>query len=244
MGLTAPGDRRWQRRLRAWLVTALALAVLAGLAVLAERHRLTADWTAVGRNSLGERSRSLLASLEGEVRVTVFADEERLTRAAASELLTRYERAHDGFRHRFVDPAREPALARELGVTRADTLVVEYQGRRETVRGYAERTLTAALERLAQRGQRWIVFLAGHGERDPSGQRNFDLGTLGGALAERGYTVQPLHLAASGAVPRNTAVLVLADPRVDLPPGRRRRPAGGGRSGRPRRRDRAPPAER
>ena len=207
------------RRLRAVLATLLALALLAGLAALAEHYRVAADWTAVGRNTLGERSLSLLASLEGEVRITVFATEDRLPRAAASELLDRYARAYPPFSYRFADPARQPELAREMGVSRADTLVVEYRGRRERVRGYAERSLTAALERLARRGERWIVFLGGHGERDPGGERNFDLGRFGRTLGERGYTVQPLDLASSADIPRNTALLVLADPRVDLPPG-------------------------
>lgn len=212
-------DKRLARHVRAALATTLALALLAGLAVLAERHRAAWDWTAVGRNTLSERSLSLLAGLQGEIEVIVFASEDRLRRAAATELLSRYERAHPRFDYRFVDPARAPELARELGVTRADTLVVRYGGQREQVRGYAERNLSAALERLARRGERWIVFLGGHGERSPAGDANFDLGRFGEALTERGFRVRTLDLATSGAIPRNTALLVLADPRVPLPPG-------------------------
>ena len=219
MGVSGPWSRRWRARLRASLLTAAALTLVAALAVLSERYRLGADWTAVGRNTLGERSLSLLASLDHEVDVTVFTGEDRLPRAAATELLERYRRAYPRLRFRFVDPAREPELAREYGAERPDTLVLDYRGRRESVRGYAEHSFSAALERLARRGERWVVFLTGHGERDSAGDRNFDLGRFGAALAERGYRVQPLDLASSGAVPRNTALLVLADPRVPLPPG-------------------------
>ena len=122
MGVSGPWSRRWRARLRASLLTAAALTLVAALAVLSERYRLGADWTAVGRNTLGERSLSLLASLDHEVDVTVFTGEDRLPRAAATELLERYRRAYPRLRFRFVDPAREPELAREYGAERPDTL--------------------------------------------------------------------------------------------------------------------------
>ena len=220
MGLSPPGHGGdWRRRLRDGLVTTLVLAALAGLAVLAERHRVSADWTAVGRNTLGERSLSLLDSLKGGVAVTVFAREERLVRAAASELLDRYERAFAAFSYRFVDPDREPELFRESRARRAGDAIVEYEGRSETLRGLSEAGLTAALERLARHGDRWVVALTGHGERDLRGKRNFDLGRFGEALAERGYAVRPLALETSIEIPHNTALLVIADARVSLSSG-------------------------
>ncbi len=212
-------DRRRRRRLRDLLITALVLTALTGLAVLSERHRVSADWTAIGRNSLGEHSRSLLASLEGPVTVTVFAREERLLRSAARELLDRYARVHADFHYGFADPDANPALTRESKAQASGEAVIEYDGRRETLRSLSEASLTAALERLARRGKRWIVYLTGHGERDLRGKRNFDLGRLGDALGQRGYTVQPLPLEAGAEIPRNTALLVIADARVPLPPG-------------------------
>ena len=220
MGLRWPAHADgWRRRLRELLLTTLVLASLAALALLAEQYRFSIDLTAAGRNTLGERSRSLLASLDGAVTITVFAREERLARAAASELLDRYQRENGRFNYRFVDPDREPELLSEAKARGAGDAIIEYEGRRETLRGLSEATVTAALERLARHGERWVVALAGHGERDLRGQRNFDLGRLGDALAERGYAVRPLALETSAEIPRNTALLVVADARVALTSG-------------------------
>ena len=110
------------------------------------------------------------------------------------------------------------ALDAVLADERPDTLVVEYRGLRERVRGYAERSLTAALERLARRGERWIVFLAGHAENDPHGEANFDLGLFGKELERGGFRLQQIKLAET-VIPTNTSLLVIASPRVNLLPG-------------------------
>jgi len=206
-------------RRRGWLTTALVLAALAGVAVLAERYRISIDLTAVGRNSLGDRSVSVLQSLEQPVSVTVFAREQRLPRAAASELLDRYRRVEPRFEYRFVDPDADPELLRSLGARGAGDIVIEYDGRQEILREHSEAAITTALERLARRGERWIAALTGHGERDLGGDRNFDLGRFGKELRTRGYRVRALDLTSTEAVPQNAALLLIADPRIDLSPG-------------------------
>ena len=93
MGLTpARHDRRRHTRWRSAAFAVVVLGALAGLAALAEQYAVGIDMTAVGQNSLGPRSTSLLGSLDAPVDVLVFAREERLPRAAASELLDRYVR--------------------------------------------------------------------------------------------------------------------------------------------------------
>ncbi len=177
------------------------------------------DWTAAGRNSLSEPSRQVLARLQGPLEILAFAPAGSPLRKTLSELVDRYRRVRGDIHLRFVDPQTEPELARDLGVQVPGELVLQYQGRSEHLRRLDEQSFTDAVEGLADRGDQWIAQLAGHGERNLGGQANHDLGDFGAALTQKGFRVQTLNLAASGAIPDNIGLLVVAGPRVDLLPG-------------------------
>ena len=104
--------------------------------------------------------------------------------------------------------------------TFAGELVVEYQGRRESLRQLSEQTLTTALQRLSYADEQWVVFLEGHGERSVAGTDNQnDYNRFAEVLREKGLKVQALNLARTPAIPDNTSVLVIASPRSALLPG-------------------------
>jgi len=212
--MNARARQRWLRRL-----SGLAFYLLLGAAVglagwLSQDYQRNWDWTASGRNSLSEQSRTLLARLEAPLKITAFAPENPLLRKGITDLIEPYRQASPEIHFSFVDPQVEPELTRELGIQVAGELVIEYQGRREQLRRLTEQTLSNAIERLLHQGDQWIVYLSGHGERKLDGQANYDLGDFGKELGRKGYQVRRLELAGSPAIPENTALLVIAAPRV------------------------------
>ncbi len=210
------GARRAASRLADLLFVVLVLAA-AGLALsIAERLRWSADWTLAARNSLSAPTRALLARLDGPLTVSAFVRESGLAARAAGELLDRYRRLKPDLEVEWVDPDRAPQRTREAGVSSEGELLVAYRGRRARARELSEAALTSALHRVARGGERRVAFLTGHGERDLLGRANHDLGSFGQRLEERGFRLQPLDLAALGAVPENIAVLVVSSPAVDL----------------------------
>jgi ABC-type uncharacterized transport system involved in gliding motility auxiliary subunit len=112
-----------------------------------------------------------------------------------------------------------PDRLRELGISRDGELVVRYQGTSKHVQIHSERALTNALSSLVRGRERWIIFLSGHGERDPFGKANHDLQDWTRQLSNRGFKPQVINLAETPAIPDNTSVLVIASPQVDLLPG-------------------------
>ena len=82
-----------------------------------------------------------------------------------------------------------------------------------------EANITNAIQRLLRQGERWLVFLQGHGERNPYREANHDYSTFAAQLAGKGYTVENLNLTQTNSIPKNTNVLVLASPLVPLLPG-------------------------
>lgn len=206
-------------RLQRYLFTLLFLAAIGLLGWLSTQYRIQADWTYGSRNSLSADSARLLEGLDESLRVTAFVRDQGPLRDQIRELIGRYQRVSPGLELEFINPDRAPEQVRELGVSMDGELRISYQGRSERVREHTEQAVTNAILRVARQGERWVGFLTGHGERDPHGQANHDLGRFGAALERKGLKVRPLNLAETQSVPENLSVLVIASPRLELLPG-------------------------
>jgi ABC-type uncharacterized transport system involved in gliding motility auxiliary subunit len=205
-------------RLQGVLSTLLFIGVLGMLAWLSTRYVYQADWTAGGRNTVTEDTRQLLDQLDQPVTITAFVRDDELLRDRILDLVGSYQRFKDDISLRVVNPDTTPERVRQLGISVNGELVVDYMGRTENIQSLSERQLTNTLLRLSRRDERWIVFLAGHGEREPGGETNYGLGVFARELERKGLNVQTINLAET-TIPDNTHLLVLASPRVDLLPG-------------------------
>jgi len=215
-----PKSRR-AARAQTLIFVVLVIAIVGLLAWLSTRYTYQADWTAGGRRSLSDASVQLLVKMQGPVKMTAFARDERDLRQAISDMVARYQRYKNDITLEFVNPDTAPERVRGTGVTTDGEVLIEYAGRRERLKSFElnEQDVTNALQRILRSGERWLVFLDGHGERRPLGQANHDLSTWAQELTAKGFKIRELKLAENPAVPDNTAVLVIAGPQVDLLPG-------------------------
>lgn len=210
---------RLQVRLQNIAFVVLFLAAMGLLAWLSTRYVHQEDWSFGARNTLSEPSRMLLGTLKGPIEITAFASDNATLRKRITNLVGRYQRYKSDVKLVFVDPNTDPEGARTQGISLDGELLVGYQGRSEKLQEHTEQGLSNALQRVGRQAQRWIVFLEGHGERNPHGQANHDLGNFVQELERKGLTVQTANLALNPSIPLNTTVLVLAGPQVDLLPG-------------------------
>jgi ABC-type uncharacterized transport system involved in gliding motility auxiliary subunit len=210
----ATRESRLQLRLASTSFVVLLLAVIGLLMWLSRDYHVQFDWTRNGRNTLSEASRNLLRTLDKPVQVTAFARQTEGVRSSISEFVGRYQKYKKDIHLEFVNPDTDPARTRAAGVRLDGELVVEYNGRKENLSQVTEEAFTNALARLGRSGERWVVFVTGHGERSPERQANFDLSTWSAQLAKRGIKTRTLALGGSNAIPENTSVLVIASPRV------------------------------
>jgi ABC-type uncharacterized transport system involved in gliding motility auxiliary subunit len=206
-------------RLQNLVFTLLFLALVGLLAWLSTRYSAQFDWTAGGRMTLSEASAKLLDMMQGPVKITDYAREEKELRGRISDQVGRYSRHKEDLTLAFVNPDIQPDKVRELGITTDGELVIEYQGRSEQVQDPSETAITNALQRLMHAKEQHVVFLEGHGERSPKGRANHDLGQFGDELGRKGVNISMVNLAVTAAIPDNTDVLVLAGPTVNLLPG-------------------------
>lgn len=206
----------WRTRTLAFDVPIIALA-LATL-WLSMGWTWERDLSADGRHGLSATSRGVLERLDGAVEVTAFVGENPDLRRAVRDFTDRYRRQYPALTLGFVDPGVATEEARQLAIPASGAVRVEYDGGSELLLlGQVNETgFTAALLRLLLRGENWVVAITGHGERRFDGDANHDLRDFAAALKREGFHLHTVDLPGAPAIPENTAVLVVADPRADF----------------------------
>ncbi len=212
---------KWQLRLMNVSFVVLFLVAVGLLQWLAREYHLQFDWTQARRHTLAPASIAVVERLKEPLKITAFASPRGETRRVIQDMVTRYQKYKPDIRIEFVNPDTAPERVRAAGVQSDGELVLEYGEARENLppSQFNEENFTNALTRLGHRGERWVVFLSGHGERSPDRQANFDLSTWASQLHKRGFKTMTLSLGDHPQIPANTTVLVIAGPRTRLLPG-------------------------
>jgi ABC-type uncharacterized transport system involved in gliding motility auxiliary subunit len=129
-------------------------------------------------------------------------------------LLEEYKARSDGkVDFEFVDPLENPVAADQYGITRDGSLAVLVGDASEVIDYPSESEITSAIVRLTNPGERKVAFLIGHGERDLESTDDSGYSQAKSSLEAKNYEVVEVSLLASGEIPPDTLVLVVAGPR-------------------------------
>lgn len=209
--------------LKSLAYSALVLAGMVVVYLLAASFPLQRDITQNARNSLEPASQHVLQQLTGPVHVTVFSSEQDPKQGDVRKLIRQfigiYQRYKPDISLEFIDPSLHPDEARKAEIQVMGEMVVEYAGRREHLSMLNEQAFSSALLNLAHRKDQVIMYITGHGERKLDGIANDDLGEFGRRLSQLGFRISSLDLAISQDVPDNISLLVITQPQVNWLPG-------------------------
>jgi ABC-type uncharacterized transport system involved in gliding motility auxiliary subunit len=214
--------RRWELRAVNAVFVLLFLVAIGLLQWLSREYSMRFDLTGTGRHTLSDASIAAAQRLQGPVKITAYASQRSDTRNRIQTLVARYQRHKPDISLVFVDPDESPDKVRAAGVRSEGELFFEHSEARERLAPPTrldEESFTNTLTRLGHRGERWLVFLSGHGERNPDRDANFDFSTWSNELHKRGFKTRTLTLAENSRIPENTSVFVIAGPRTRLLPG-------------------------
>ncbi len=203
------------QRLQLILTPLLLVACILLTAWLGQLYSTSWDWSDNASNSISPTSQQLLQRLKGPLQITAFAPDYPQMRQTIRKIIARYQHHRPDISLDFIDPNKQPALVKELGVKASGELHINYQGRREVLRTIDEEQIGNAIQRLLQQGEHWIVGIQGHGERNISGKANHDLGSFSRELQTKGFHLQNLDLIENPQIPDNTSLLVIAGPSAD-----------------------------
>jgi ABC-type uncharacterized transport system involved in gliding motility auxiliary subunit len=212
------GARSVRYGLNSLVAVLLVVGVIGVVEALSYRHNARLDLTENRRHSLSPQTIQMLKGLKTKVNAVAFYRSDQPGKRVVEDLFKQYARyAGDNFAWKSVDPDRDPALARTMGVEAYGTTVLEASGRTEKVQDAdQEEKLTNALIKVMREGKRVVYVVQGHGEADLGNTDRPGFTEAKGALEKANYEVRPLPLARQGKVPEDAAVLIVAGPRTDF----------------------------
>ncbi len=192
------------------------LGILILINFLAINYAQEFDLTESGRFTLSEQTIQVLKQLDRPVEIIGFFSQGDPRRDRAEIYLDRYHHYTPHLSYEFHDPDLEPMLAKKYEVKRSGLVFVSDNRRYETTT-VDEKMLTSGLIRITSDQTKTIYFITGHGEHTITNTAKTGYSTVKQALEREGYTVADLDLTATGAVPADATVLVLAGPKKKLP---------------------------
>ncbi|MBZ5514315.1 MAG: GldG family protein [Acidobacteriia bacterium] len=196
--------------------TAVALAMVMLVNWFVDRHNHRWDLTPNKKYSLSPQTTKIVKELNRDVTIYVF-DRERGFRERR-DLLDNYEVLSPKVKVQYIDPDRQPALARQYGVRTYGTIIVAAGEKHYEAQGDSEEGVTNAIVRLLK-GQKTVCFIQGHGERDVESAERSGYDRLKKALENENYQTKTLVLMQKLEIPADCSLVVIAGPRNDyLPP--------------------------
>ncbi len=210
---------RLQLRLQSSFFALLFIIFIGLLAWLSTRWQLSFDLSANQRNSLSDPTLRLISRIDKPLQMTAFVSPANELEDTLDTLFNRYQQAQPLIDYSLVNPDLAPARLREFDIQHDGEVVLEYNGRRENLAQVTETNLTNAIGRLMRQGERWVVFIEGHGERDPLSNANHDLQLFASRLSSKGFQIETLNLVQTPTIADNTDLLVIADTTSPMLPG-------------------------
>jgi len=195
----------------------LVIAIVSGLNYIGQRHTKRFDTTGSGRYTLATQTTQVLKKLGSDVYIKAFfpgGDYEPLR-----ELLIEFRTVSRHIRYEFIDPDKQPDVAKQHDVTaygvfqnpftgsqlKFGTLIITHGDRKEKIEKRSEEVqeqdLTNAIIKLGRSEAKKIYFVQGHGEKDPADSDRTGYSEAKRVMESQGYTVGTINLASEGKVP-------------------------------------------
>lgn len=210
---------RLHARIQNTLLLLFLFLITGLLAWLSTRYNYQIDLTVNNRYTLSQPSQQLLAQLSEPLTITAYTSNNTLLHSAIEKLVLRYQTYKHDIQLNFVDPFTNPTQTREDNIQIDGELLITYQHRSEHVQELSEQALSTALQRLVRQESHQIVFLQGHGERNPVEFQNpQQVGLWSQNLIGQGFDVQTINLSSNKKISDNVSLLIIASPQFALAP--------------------------
>jgi ABC-type uncharacterized transport system involved in gliding motility auxiliary subunit len=198
------------------LYTVIVIALIALVNWFVNNHDKRWDLTPNKKYSLSEQSHKILKELKQDV--TIYAFEGPRGSDDLRDVLGMYSAASNRVNVKYVDPNRQPALAKGFGVRTVPTIVVAAGDRHMEAQGESEEGITNTLVRVLK-GQRMACFIQTHGERNLDNTEREGYDRFKKQLSDENYQTEMLPFLQKMEIPKDCTMAVIAGPQNDyLPP--------------------------
>jgi ABC-type uncharacterized transport system involved in gliding motility auxiliary subunit len=191
-----------------YILVVIALVVVAN--TLADRYNKSFDTTSNKRYSLSDQTAKIVRGLKHDARITYFDQTTRFR--GGKDLLDQYANLSPKVRVEYVDPDKNPQLAREAGIRSFGTAVVQIEAKREQAKSMTEEGITGAFIRDLKSNTRTVCFVTGSGEHQADDRDREGLSGFKDLLSKDNYESKTIDLLQKAEVPGDCTTLVVAGP--------------------------------
>ncbi len=191
-----------------YIVVVIAAVVVAN--ILADRYNKSFDATSNKRYSLSEQTAKIVKGLKQDATITYFDQSTRFREA--KDLLDQYANLSRRVHVEYVDPDKNPQLAREEGIRNLGTAVVQIGAKKEEAKSMSEEGITGAFIRDLKSTTRTVCFVTGSGEHQPGDRQREGLSGFKDLLSKDDYESKTIDLLQKAEVPSDCTTLVIAGP--------------------------------
>jgi ABC-type uncharacterized transport system involved in gliding motility auxiliary subunit len=191
----------------------IVLGVLSTINVLANRYNKAYDTTSNKRYSLSDQTAKIVKGLKQDANITYFAQSSRFREAR--DQLDLYANLSPKVHVKYVDPDKEPNVAREAGVKNYGTTIVQIGGNKNEAASLTEEGITGAFIRDLKNTTRTVCFVTGSGEHQIDNSDRSGYSRFKELLSKEEYTAKSINLLQNAEVPSDCTVLIVAGPNGD-----------------------------
>jgi ABC-type uncharacterized transport system involved in gliding motility auxiliary subunit len=197
----------------AFLYTVVILAIIVTANWLADHNNKTVDVTSNKRYTLSDQTDKVVKGLKKPVKVYYFDKSETYDRAR--DIMDRYKKLSSNFQVQYVDPDKNPDIARIEGMHSFGDLVLDSGEKKETAKGLTEEEITGALVRVLKTSLHMACFVNGSGEHTLEDSDREGYSALKEQLEKNNYKTQTISLIEKPEVPKACTIVVVSGPKRD-----------------------------
>jgi ABC-type uncharacterized transport system involved in gliding motility auxiliary subunit len=197
----------------ATLYISVIVGVVSVANVLANRYNKSYDATSNKRYSLSDQTAKIVKGLKQDATITYFAQGREFQQG--KDQLDQYAKLSPKVHIKYVDPDKDPNVAREAGIKNYGTTVVQIGAKKEEAKSLSEEGITGAFIRDLKNTTRTVCFVAGSGEHQIEDSERSGYSRFKELLGKDDYTAKSISLLQKAEVPADCTVLVVGGPSGD-----------------------------
>jgi ABC-type uncharacterized transport system involved in gliding motility auxiliary subunit len=191
-----------------YILVVIAVIVVAN--ILADRYNKSYDATANKRYSLSDQTVKIVKGLKQPATVTYFNQSTHFREG--KDLLDQYANLSPKIQVKYVDPDKDPEVARAAGIRNFGTALVQVGDKKDEAKGMTEEGITGAFIRDLKGGKRTVCFVEGSGEHQIDDRDRQGLSRFKDLLSKEDYESKSIDLLTKAEVPADCTAVVVAGP--------------------------------
>ena len=194
-----------------YLLVVLAILVVANM--LADRFNKSYDTTSNKRYSLSDQTEKIVAGLKQNATITYFNQSTHFQEG--KDLLDEYANLSPKVHIAYVDPNKNPELARAAGIRDFGTAVVQVGAKKDTAKSMTEEGITGSFIRDLKDTTRTVCFVTGSGEHQIDNSERDGFSRFKELLEKDEYETRSIDLLQKAEAPADCTTVVIAGPTHD-----------------------------